>query len=51
MKHEVVILKEDKESVEMVRIQKGMKVCPPEHEGTANGGGGPAVRNGWREDL
>jgi hypothetical protein len=26
--HEVAVLAEDKESVELVRIQKGMKVCP-----------------------
>jgi hypothetical protein len=51
--HEVAVLKikEDKESVELVRIQKGMKAWPPEHEGPADGGGCPAVRNGRRKEL
>jgi hypothetical protein len=42
--HEVALLTENKEAVCMIRIQKGMKVCPL-NGGTSDGGDRSTVRN------
>jgi hypothetical protein len=49
--HEVAVLKEDKRICGAGPNPEGHGCVPPEHEGPADGGGGPAVRNGRRKGL